>query len=68
MAAGSGVQQRWSLDGIDWRAIGVNRSDDSDVLFYLVAAASFMESTTDRYTRNLIEQFNDDSEITDWLE
>jgi hypothetical protein len=27
-----------------------------------------MESTTDRYTRNLIEQFHGDDEITSWLE
>jgi Fatty acid desaturase len=62
------IQQRWSLDSINWRAIRRNASVEPDALFYLVAAASFMESTTDRYTRNLIDQFSGDDEITSWLE
>src|SRR5579863_6050085 len=68
MAPVSSAQQRWSLDSINWRAIRHDAVGEPDALFYLVAAASFMESTTDRYTRNLIDQFSDDSEITDWLE
>ncbi len=43
-------------------------ASEPEVLFYLVAAASFMESTTDRYTANLIAQFRGDDEITSWLE
>ena len=70
MAAVAGMRPHWSLDSIDWRAItaGAGAGDDAESLFYLVAAASFMESTTDRYTANLIEQFRDDDEITQWLE
>jgi hypothetical protein len=68
MAAVSPLQQRWSLDSVDWRAIRRNSAGEPDALFYLVAAASFMESTTDRYTRNLIDQFSGDDEITAWLE
>jgi rubrerythrin len=68
MAAVSPLQQRWSLDSIDWRAIRKNSTGEPDALFYLVAAASFIESTTDRYTRNLIDQFSGDDEITAWLE
>jgi len=60
-------RQRWSLDIIDWCAIRRD-VDGSETLFYLVAAASFMESTTDRYTTNLIAQFHGDDEITCWLE
>lgn len=60
--------QRWSLDSIDWRAIRSDSAGEPEALFYLVAAASFMEITTDRYTRNLIDQFFDDDEITSWLE
>jgi len=62
------AQQRWSLDGIDWGAIRGEMGDEPDVLFYLVAGASFVESTTDRYTQNLIDQFLGDDEITSWLE
>jgi rubrerythrin len=68
MAPVSSAQQRWSLDSIDWRAIRQDTLGEPDALFYLVAAASFMESTTDRYTRNLIDQFSGDDEITSWLE
>src|SRR5271154_3813459 len=68
MAPVSPSQQRWTLDSIDWRAIRKDAVGEPDALFYLVAAASFMESTTDRYTRNLIDQFSGDEEITSWLE
>ena len=68
MSRGSPVQQRWSLDSIDWRSIRSDVIAEREALFYLVAAASFMESTTDKYTRNLIEQFCGDDEITSWLE
>ena len=68
MAPVSPLQQRWSLDSINWRAIRRNPVGEPAALFYLVAAASFMESTTDRYTRNLIDQFSGDDEITSWLE
>jgi len=40
----------------------------SEALFYMVAAASLMESATDLYTANLIEHFAGDQEITSWLE
>ena len=68
MAPVSPPQHRWSLDSIDWQAVRSNAVGEPDSLFYLVAAASFMESTTDRYTRNLIDQFDGDDEITSWLE
>lgn len=61
-------QQRWSLDSIDWQAVPTNAACDDEALFYLVAAASFMEITTDLYTRNLIDQFADDDEIATWLD
>jgi rubrerythrin len=61
-------RQRWSLDSIDWRSVRGDAVGQSEALFYLVGAASFMESTTDRYTANLIDQFSDDDEITGWLE
>ena len=61
-------RQRWSLDSIDWRAIRSDGDAEPDALFYLVAAASFIESTTDRYTANLIARFAGDAEITAWLE
>jgi hypothetical protein len=64
----SANRQRWSLGSIDWHAISSNPAREPEILFYLVAAASFIESTTDRYTANLIAQFRGDDEITSWLE
>lgn len=61
-------RQRWTLDSIDWDAVSANGGSGDDALFYLVAAASFMEITTDLYTRNLIDQFADDEEIATWLD
>ena len=68
MALDDPVQQRWTLDSIDWPAVREDPADEPEALFYMVAAASFMESTTDRYTRNLVDQFAGDDEITDWLD
>ena len=61
-------RQHWSLDSIDWSAIRSDTAKGSEAFFYLVAAASFMESATDRYTANLIAQFRGEDEVTAWLE
>lgn len=41
--------------------------DDSD-LFYLIVSASFVESGSDTYTRNLVEHFAGSPDIADWLQ
>ena len=64
----SASRQQWSLDSIDWGSVRSDTGAVPDAFFYLVAAASFMESATDRYTTNLIAQFRGDDEITEWLE
>ena len=64
----SAVRQRWSLDSIDWCAIRHDAAGEHEALFYLVVAASFMESATDRYTANLMAQFRGDTEVAAWLE
>ena len=58
---------RWSLDSIDWAALRRDAVVDNEATFYLVAAASFVEATTDLYTRNLLNYFAEDDEITEWL-
>jgi len=60
--------QRWTLADIPWRAIQCQAVAGETELFYLVSSASFIEITTDLYTRNLREYFADDAEVTDWLE
>jgi hypothetical protein len=62
------AQPRWSLDSIDWSALRREIVADNEALFYLIAAASFVEATTDLYTQNLIDYFAGDDVITAWLE
>jgi rubrerythrin len=61
-------EQRWSLDSIDWSALRHDLVVDNEALFHLIAGASFVEATTNLYTQNLIDYFDGDDEITDWLE
>lgn len=60
--------QRWTLDDIPWRTIRAEIMADQELLFYLVTTASFIETATDTYTRNLIAYYSDDPEIAAWLE
>ncbi len=62
------TRRHWSLDDIPWAAIDRDRVAGNEALFYMVAAASLMESATDLYTENLIEYFSGDAEIATWLE
>lgn len=60
--------QRWTLEQIDFSRTNVGAVHDVDHLFYLVVTASFIESGSDTYTRNLVAHFADWPEIADWLE
>ena len=62
------IHQRWTLDDIPWHLIRPEELRDKDELFFLIASASFMESTTHLYTRNLLDFFAEDEEITGWLQ
>jgi hypothetical protein len=64
----SAAPRRWSLDTIDWTALRRDAIAGNEALFYMIAAASFVEATTHLYTQNLIDYFADDTEITAWLE
>lgn len=57
----------WSLDDIDYEAVDTERVRGEPALLYLVAGASFIEIASDLYTRNLIEYFDGDDELQDWL-
>jgi hypothetical protein len=59
--------QHWTLDDIDWSRLRRDRVADNEAIFYLIASASFVEAATDLYTRNLVDYFSNDDEITVWL-
>lgn len=68
------TSKKSQVGGADWRAdeIPYDQVDcevmrDQTELFYIIACASFIEITSDLYTRNLIEFFSGDEAIADWL-
>jgi len=63
-----GARRHWSLDDIPWHQIRRDSLMQTRGFFYLVTSASLMESATDLYTKNLIDYFADDQEVTSWLE
>jgi len=67
-ARSAAAGRHWSLDDIPWHMIRQDAVAQSEAFFYLVTAASLMESATDLYTANLIDYFADDEEVTLWLE
>ena len=63
-----GARRHWSLADIPWPAIRHDAVPQGQAFFYLVTAASLMESATHLYTENLIEYFAGDEEVISWLE
>jgi len=57
----------WSVEDIAYDSIDASLIHDNTELFYLLAAASFVELTSVLYTKNLIEFFQGDAEIENWL-
>ena len=58
----------WSIDDIPYGEIDGACVRDDRRLFHIVASASFIEITSDLYTKNLVEFFRHDGEIAEWLE
>ena len=61
-------KQHWTLDSIAWGELRRELVVNSEELFYMVAGASFIETTSDLYTRNLVRHFSDNQEVREWLE
>ncbi len=57
----------WTPNDIPYHAIEHDRLAGQDQLFFQVAAASFIEITSDVFTRNLQALFDGDPEVQDWL-
>jgi hypothetical protein len=57
----------WSLADIRYDTIPCERIRADRDLFYLVTSASFVEITSDLYTRNLVDYFERDPAVVRWL-
>lgn len=60
-------RRSWHLDDIDFNAIDIASVRDDNFLFLTLASASFVEILSEMYAANLIEHFQGDSELTNWL-
>jgi hypothetical protein len=58
----------WHLEDIDFDRIDPSRIASDHDLYYLLISASFVESGADLYTRNLVDFFAADPEVSGWLE
>jgi hypothetical protein len=57
----------WRIEDIDLTRIDRQKAVANEDLLLLLCAASFIESGTDLYTTNLSTFFNDDPEVSAWL-
>ncbi|MEN7531043.1 MULTISPECIES: ferritin-like domain-containing protein [unclassified Cupriavidus] len=57
----------WSLADIDYASIDIASVRDNRTLFYLLTAASFIESGSDTYASNLSTYFADVPDAAAWL-
>jgi len=57
----------WSIDAMPYQALERERVKDNALLLYVVASASFVEITSDVYTRNLADFFHGDADVVAWL-
>ncbi len=62
------LKQRWTPDGLPWGDLRRELVADSEELFYMVSTASFIETTSDLYTRNLVQHFAANPEVSQWLQ
>jgi hypothetical protein len=58
----------WSVADIPYRSLKREVVSHDELLFYVVTSASFLEITSDLYTRNLVEMFRGNDEVVAWLE
>jgi hypothetical protein len=57
----------WRVDDIPFQDIDHDKVRDDTQLFAMIAAASFIEITSDLYTANLVAFYDGDPEVTAWL-
>ncbi len=57
----------WHVADIPYNCIELDRADTGKDLFYLLTSASFVEISSDLYTRKLLDYFHEDTDFCDWL-
>jgi hypothetical protein len=60
-------REHWSLEDIAYDDIDPRRVVGDEVLFHMVASASFIESGSHTYTGNLVEHYAGQPELGEWL-
>ena len=65
--ASQDAERHWTIEDLDFSRIALDKVRPDENLFYLVTSASFIESGSDLYTHNLVDFFQGDQEVTDWL-
>jgi rubrerythrin len=58
----------WSLDDLPYALIDRSVVGPDELLFNLIASASFIEITSETYTRNLVAFCAGDDEVVEWLQ
>ena len=66
-AAPASRPSHWRVEALDFAAIDPTRIATREDLFYLLVSASFIESGSDLYTRNLSDHYADYPEVAAWL-
>ena len=66
-AASERRPSHWRVEALDFAAIDPARIAAREDLFYLLVSASFIESGSDLYTRNLSDHYADYPEVAAWL-
>ncbi len=58
---------RWCIADIDFSAVDADTLLRDPAMAWLAVASSFVESASDVYTKNLLQYFSHDEEISRWL-
>ena len=57
----------WRIEGIELGDLQPQAVRDDEQLFFMLACASFIESGSDLYTRNLVEHYRRFPDTEEWL-
>ena len=65
---GDSGRTSWSMEDIPYGTLAHDQVRDDQLLFHLLASASFIEITSHLYTQTLVEFFRGDGDVVEWLE